>query len=147
MLIRAWGSMSEREERFWSGEITIKHPTSNIQHPEKFDEDPRSKIQDPEKIQYPTSKPDQRHGRRAIQHACSPGKQICLDLGAWSFPGSWILDLGSLCSLYGRFDNLNQSPDNLFNIHALSFCAIVEQDAMAQRGIGQGADVIQGHVR
>src|SRR6266568_3331068 len=62
-------------------------------------------------------------------------------------PGSWILDLGSLCSLYGRFDNLNQSPDNLFNIHALRFCAIVEQDAMAQRGIGQGADVIQGHVR
>src|SRR6266568_3331067 len=91
MLIRAWGSMSEREERFWSGEITIKHPTSNIQQPEKFDEDPRSKIQDPEKIQYPISKPDQRHGRRAIQHACSPGKQICLDLG------SWILDLCVHC--------------------------------------------------
>src|SRR5437773_2421552 len=44
-------------------------------------EDPRSQIQDPEKIQIPRS-------NRALvpKH---------LALAAWSFPGSWILDLGS----------------------------------------------------
>jgi hypothetical protein len=47
--------------------------------------DPRSKIQDPEKLQDPNFKNDS---------AGRPG----LVLGAWSFSGSWILDLGSFSS-------------------------------------------------
>src|SRR5439155_6523809 len=44
-------------------------------------EDPRSQIQDPEKIQIPRS-----------NQASVPRDLV---LGAWSFSGSWILDLGS----------------------------------------------------
>jgi hypothetical protein len=45
-------------------------------------EDPRSKIQDPEKHQDPISKTSQGY----------------LDFGIWIFSGSWILDLGSFGS-------------------------------------------------
>src|SRR6266571_8018041 len=44
---------------------------------------PRSKIQDPEKIQAPRSK------------APDDG----LEFGPWIFSGSWILDLGSFCPM------------------------------------------------
>src|SRR6266571_5920473 len=56
---------------------------------------PRSKIQDPEKIQGPNSNP-------------SSG---ALDLGAWIFSGSWILDLGCFsCATHRRHNR----PPHLF---------------------------------
>src|SRR6185503_9329957 len=80
-------------------------------------EDPRSKIQDPEKIQDSGSKPHRTAGevtnlsprpavqqrsatssRRLLQSSALPIRKPAarLGFGVWIFSGSWILDLGSL---------------------------------------------------
>ncbi len=59
-------------------------------------EDPRSKIQDPEKLQAPSAKASRSRFRQSLVtrlHARS------LDLGSWIFSGAWILVLGAFSVL------------------------------------------------